>query len=404
MSKTEVQLISSVCKDKDILTALSTDIDEMFLTHGDVWDWVRTYYFKYGSVPDVEIVKDNFRDFDALETKADTGYYIDQMRDNFLTTALKQEMYEIAKQIKKRPGVESLALLNQKIANLTRQASVVRDLDLTDVDDAAKHFERKKALADAMGGLPGIPSGFKVMDTFYPSGMAGGHLIVVIGWSGKGKTLFSTYLACKAWEAGFKPMIVSLEMSPEQMRDRVYAMLGSGIFSMNDLQKGDINIDEFNKWGKRKLGNKHPFTIVSSEGAGRVTPNTVQAKIDQHKPDLVILDYQQLFDDNEGNQNEVSRNRNISRDFKRMATRNNIPVINLSQATQQSPKDTQEPPRIEQVAWSKGIQHDADLALAVHKYEDSDTMDVIARKNRHGQEFAFELEWDINLGKVEEVL
>jgi hypothetical protein len=40
-------------------------------------------------------------------------------------------------------------------------------------------------------------------------------------------------------------MIVSLEMSPENMRDRIFTMLGSGIFRASDLSKGDINIDDF---------------------------------------------------------------------------------------------------------------------------------------------------------------
>jgi hypothetical protein len=40
----------------------------------------------------------------------------------------------------------------------------------------------------------------------------------------------SSYLACKAWEQGFKPMIISLEMTPEDMRDRIYTMMGSGLF------------------------------------------------------------------------------------------------------------------------------------------------------------------------------
>lgn len=402
--KTELQLISAICKDKDITPALTSDIDDMFLSFGDAWSFVKNYYFKYGSVPDADIVTENVKDFKASETKADVDYYIDQLRDHYLTVALKQELYEVAQGITKRPGAESLSMISNKIAKLAQSANVVRDLDLTDYEDAKKTFEHRAALAEQFGGLPGIPSGFKVMDAFYPSGLAGGHLIVIIGWSGKGKSTFATFLACKAWENGFKPMIVSLEMSPEEMRDKVYTTLGSGVFKMSDLQKGSVDIDEFNKWGTRKLKDKHKFVIVSSEGVSRVTPDVVQGKIDQHKPDMVILDYQQLFDDNEGNQSEVVRNRNISREFKKLAIRNDIPVINLSQATQQKPKDTEEPPRIEQVAWSKGIQHDADLALAVHKYEGSDIMDVIARKNRHGSDFAFELQLDINAGIVKEIV
>jgi replicative DNA helicase len=135
----------------------------------------------------------------------------------------------------------------------------------------------------------------------------------------------------------------------------------------------------------------------------RVTPQVVQAKIDQYKPDIVFVDYLQLFDSTDGGKTEVERVKSISRDFKRMAMSNDSPVVALTQATQQSPKDTEEPPMIEQVAWSKSIQHDANLAIAVHKYPDSDIMDIIARKNRHGELFAFELSLDIDRGIVREL-
>jgi replicative DNA helicase len=107
---------------------------------------------------------------------------------------------------------------------------MLETLDVTDLESAEKHFKSVKERSAAMGGSPGILTGFDAIDKAYPTGMAPGHLIVAIGWPGRGKTWFTSYLACKAWEQGFKPMIVSLEMSPENMRDRIYTMLGSGLF------------------------------------------------------------------------------------------------------------------------------------------------------------------------------
>jgi replicative DNA helicase len=233
--------------------------------------------------------------------------------------------------------------------------------------------------------------------------MAPGHMIVLIGWSGRGKTWFASYLACKAWEQGFRPMIVSLEMSPEQMRDRIYTIMGSGLFRNSDFQSGNVNIDQFTGWARKRFDKKNSFVIVSSEGADRVTPATVQAKIDQHRPDLVILDYHQLFDDTQNSKGMVEQNRNISRDFKKLAVSNAIPVVDLAQATQDDVSDTDQPPLIEQVAWSKGIQHDADLAIAVHKPPDANVFEIVCRKTRHGAEFNFYIDWDINSGIIEEI-
>jgi replicative DNA helicase len=233
--------------------------------------------------------------------------------------------------------------------------------------------------------------------------MAPGHLIVMIGWAGRGKTWMSSYLACKAWEQGFKPMIISLEMTPENMRDRIYTMLGSGLFKASDFSKGNINVDDFGNWAKKKFDDTNGFILVSNEGSGNVTPQTVQAKIDQHKPDIVILDYHQLFTDTNNSKSPTERNMNISREFKNLAVRNNIPIIDISAATMSDISNQDGPPLLSQVAWSKAIEFDADMAMAVHRTPDTNIIEVVSRKNRHGTEFDFYLDWDINRGIVKEI-
>ena len=228
------------------------------------------------------------------------------------------------------------------------------------------------------------------------------RLYVVQDYTVTHNSLFGTYLACQAWSAGFKPMIVSLEMTAEEVRDRVYTLMGSGMFSATDFNRGTVDVDSFGSWAETNVADRQKFIIVDSEGQDDVTPRVVQGKIDKHRPDMVILDYQQLFSDNSGGQNEVTRNRNISRDFKRMAMVNKIPVVNLSQATQNDPNDLDDPPLIEQVAWSKGIQHDSDLAIAVHKHQNSNFVEILARKNRQGPLFDFEVNWDVDRGTIEE--
>jgi replicative DNA helicase len=198
-------------------------------------------------------------------------------------------------------------------------------------------------------------------------------------------------------------MIVSLEMSPENMRDRIYTMLGSGIFRASQFSRGDINLDDFNHWATKKFTDKRGFILVSNEGMGDVTPQTVQGKIDQHRPDLVILDYHQLFNDTKKSNSEVERNRNISREFKLLAVRNNIPVIDITAATMDDVSDQDNPPMLSQVAWSKAIEYDADMAFAVQRTPDTNIIEIVHRKNRHGTEFDFYLDWDIDRGIVKEI-
>lgn len=399
----EAALISSVCKNKDISTIMADDVDNIFTTHRDVWEGLKSYYQKFRSIPDVSILVEKFADFDPIETRAETGYYLDQLKNEYLTSKIRNLLLSAGTSLKGHAASKVISDMQKELSGLSRMTNNVRDIDLTDFGLAEKHFEAVRERSNAMGGSPGILTGFKAIDYAYPTGMAPGHLIVMIGWAGRGKTWMSSYLACKAWEQGFKPMIVSLEMTPENMRDRIYTMLGSGLFRASDFSRGAINIDTFGSWAKDKFKDKNSFILVSNEGTGEVTPQTVQAKIDQHKPDLVILDYHQLFNDSKKSNSEVERNRNISREFKLLAVRNNIPVIDITAATMDDISDQDTPPLLSQVAWSKAIEYDADMAMAVHRNPDSNIIEVVSRKNRHGSEFAFYLDWDINRGVVNEI-
>ena len=400
---TEAELISSVCKNKDISVLLAGNVDDLFTSHKDIWDGLKSYYYKFKAVPEVGVLMERFKDFDPVDTKAETGYYLDKLKNEFLTSRLKNIILQSGSAIKENAASRVISEMQYELSQLSKFTSNVRDVDVTDIDDAERHILALQERSAAMGGSPGILTGFDAIDKAYPTGMAPGHLIVAIGWPGRGKTWFTSYLACKAWEQGFKPMIISLEMSPEDMRNRIYTMMGSGLFKASDFAKGDVNIDDLKSWGKKKFADKRGFILVSNEGMGEVSANTVQAKIDQHKPDLVILDYHQLFSDTKRSSGATERNMNISREFKMLAMSNNIPVIDITAATMDDVTDQDAPPMLSQVAWSKAIEYDADMAIAVHRYTGTNMIEVVSRKNRHGSEFAVYLDWDINRGIVKEI-
>jgi len=400
---TEAELISAVCKNNDISTLLADNADDLFTSHKDIWEGLKGYYYKFRAVPEVGILQDKFKDFEPVQTKAETGYYLDKLKNEFVSARLKTIMLQAGSSLKEDAPSRVLGVMQSQLATLSRYTNNVRDVDVTDIESAERHYQSVKDRSTVMGGSPGILTGFEAIDKAYPTGMAPGHLIVAIGWPGRGKTWFTSYLACKAWEQGFKPMIVSLEMAPENMRDRIYTMLGSGLFRASDLSRGDINLDDFRSWATKTTEGKNSFVLVSNDGTAEVTPSTIQGKIDQHKPDLVILDYHQLFNDNKRSNSEVERNRNISRDFKLLAVANNIPIIDITAATADDISDQDEPPMMSQVAWSKAIEYDADMAIAIHKHANTDMIEVVSRKNRHGQDFRFFLDWDINRGIIKPI-
>ena len=405
----EASVISAVCKNKDISTIFASDIDECFVAYKDVWEGLKSYYHKFRSVPDINVLTDKFSDFESVSVHGETDYYVDQLRNEYLAGRMRDALLTGARSLESDSAPRVLANLQTELLSLGRLVGGAQDLDLTDIDSASKHFEEVLHRSDKKGGSPGIPTGIKAIDASYVTGMAPGHLIVAIGWPGRGKTWATGWIAVNAWKAGFKPMIVSLEMSPENMRDRLYTVMGEGMFRASDLSRGRVNVDDFRSWGKKNFADKDGFIIVSPEGSSEVTPNMVQAKIDQHKPDLVICDYHQLFMDNKRSDNMTQRAMNLSRELKMLATSNQIPVIDITAATMSDSHSQDDPPMLSQVAWSKAIEYDADMAFAVHRHSvdsapgDPAVIEIISRKNRHGGDFGCMIEWDIDRGVIKEI-
>jgi replicative DNA helicase len=208
--------------------------------------------------------------------------------------------------------------------------------------------------------------------------------------------MWTALLAVNALLQGKKVLVISLEMSPEEYGDRVYAMLSKGRFKISDLQRGDINEDDFRTWSKREFKNK--FIVPSFEGVYDVTPNLIRAKIDMHKPDLVILDYLQLMNDNAKTGSMTPRMMNLSREIKLMAGAAAVPIVSITAVTDEDGDKRDGPPVMSQVAWSKAIEYDANLIIAVHRHDNSEVVEVVARKSRHSDLFDFGFEVDFDRG------
>jgi replicative DNA helicase len=380
----------------------------MFVGYKDVWTFVKDYYSKHRAIPDPSILEEEFNYFDVIETKGETQYYVDALREEYLNSELERITLKLRDNVGQNAANRVLQGAIGELMELQNVSTASQDLDITDFDKAEEDYAATRLLAEQMGGVPGIPTGIDFIDSAYPSGLVGGDLVVILGWTGRAKSLLSTLVCCNAFNRGFKPMIVSLEMSTKKVRDRAYTIMGKGQFRNTDFMVGDINEDTFRSWsGSLKKGKG--FTVVSHDGNALITPAVIQSKIDQHKPDMVVLDYAQLASDNANSTDMVARMRNMSSEYKRLAVANKIPIILISSATPDNTSSINHPPIVEQVAWSKQLSFDADLAFAVHRHDteimgepDSVIIEIAGRKNRNGGLFSGYFKADINRGVYEE--
>jgi replicative DNA helicase len=241
--------------------------------------------------------------------------------------------------------------------------------------------------------VKGVPTGFKALD-FKLSGFQPSDLIVIAARPSMGKTALALNIAQNAAIRHGKSIgIFSLEMSKEQLVDRLFAsMLGVDSWK---LQKGKLDDSDFQNMGPimDELSKANMFiddSVGSSIPELRAKARRLQM---EHGLDMIIIDYLQLM--STGNMgyvgNRVQEITEISRSLKALGRELKVPIVALSQLSRAVENRPGNIPQLSDLRESGSIEQDADVVLMMYREdyydEDSDrpgVTDIYIRKHRNG--------------------
>jgi len=402
VNDSEAKLISAVLEDKQVHVLLQANVENILRTHNDIWQFIRNYSEHNGTVPPVTLVVDKFRDFQPVDGVGATKHHLEELQAEYLNDSLKDILRNTAADVQGGKGTEALESLIQMTSELKKNTAAIRDIDVTDIDDAIAYYENVQKQNEL--GQIGIKTGLPGFDNYLPAGIMPGQLGVFLAYPGIGKSWLSLYFAVQAWKQGKSPMVVSLEMSETEVRNRVYTIMGDGLWSHRKLSSGQVELDMLKSWHQKNLQGKPEFHIISNDSGGEVTPSVLRGKIDQYKPDFVIVDYLQLMSPNQKSENETVRMKNLSRELKLMAISEEVPIIAISSATPDDVNKLDTVPTLGQTAWSRQIAYDADWVMALGRGANSDVIECVFRKNRNGfmGEFMVQVDFDKGMYKYKD--
>jgi replicative DNA helicase len=396
VNNTEAKVISAVLQDKQLHVLLQANVETLLRTHNDVWNFIRLYAENNGTVPPSSLVVEKFRDFEVLKDVGATKHHLEELKTEYVNDSIKDILRSAASEVQSGQGGQALEDLITKTSALKKNTSSIRDIDATDIDSAISYFEQVKE-QQALG-MRGIKTGLPGFDNYLPSGIMPGQLGVFLAYPGIGKSWMALYFAVQAWKQGKTPLIISLEMSETEVRNRVFTIMGEGLWSHRKLSNGEVELDMMKKWHASKLDGRPPFHIISNDSGGEVTPSVIRGKLDQYKPDFVVVDYLQLMSPNQKADNETVKMKNLSRELKLMAISEEVPIIAISSATPDDVKDMSTVPTLAQTAWSRQIAYDADWVMALGRSSNSDIIECAFRKNRNGFMGDFLVQCDFDKG------
>ena len=396
MNNTEAKLITAVLKDKQIHVLLQANVDNLLRTHSDIWNFIRLYSENNQSLPPVDLVREKFRDFEPVEGIGATKHHLEELQVEYLNDSLKDIIKNAAGEVQGGHGPQALETLITKTSELKKNTASIRDIDATDLESAVAYYENVQKQNEL--GQVGIKTNLPGFDNYLPSGIMPGQLGVFLAYPGIGKSWMALYFAVQAWKQGKSPLVISLEMSETEVRNRVLTIMGEGIWSHRKISNGEIELDMLKKWYDVEMTGKPEFHIISNDSGGDINPSVLRGKIDQYRPDFIIVDYLQLMSPNQKSENEVVRMKNLSRELKLLAIGEEVPIIAISSATPDDVNDLSGVPTLGQTAWSRQIAYDADWVIALGRASNSDIIECAFRKNRNGFMGDFLVQVDFDKG------
>ncbi|MGN0570520.1 MAG: replicative DNA helicase [Candidatus Fimenecus sp.] len=347
---------------------------------------------------------------DAVPSTKNVESYIRIIIDKFYRRTLIMTAQEILDE--SNEGAENadtlLDMAEQKIYDIRRGKNTsgpakVSDIIMSDV------IVRLNKLASAdpkeKEQYLGIPTGFSYLDRVLAGGFHRSDLILIGARPGMGKTSFALNVARNIAMKGKKVLFFSLEMSNEQLAQRIISTEARIISSK--LRTGEINDADWEKIGLA-LQNLVNAELYFDDTANITVPE-MKARVRRMKNvDCVVIDYLQLMSGTKRTDNRVQEISEITRSLKLMAKDLNIPVVTCSQLSRNTAKTADHRPQLTDLRESGSIEQDADIVLMLHRedyYNNGDdnaeperatanTAEVIVAKNRHGSTEKVEVAWN----------
>ena len=398
----EIRLLSRAIRTRDIAPILEAGLqDDWFFIdeNRQVWSFVRQHWTKYGEVPTAVTVKDNFPTYRLLAVDDSLEYLLDQLIDYRKRQKTIEVVQDAADAIANGDHNAAIEAMGRGVSTIADEGvGQSTDVDLT--KNPLGRFDEYLNIKTRPNGLLGIATGFKTIDQA-TAGLQPGQLITIIAPPKTGKSVLSLQVAVNVHKDGYVPLYQSFEMSNIEQQHRHDAMRAQ--IAHSRLIRGALTPEEEARYQKvlTEMATMHKFYLTDSVSAMTVTG--LKSKIEKLKPDIVFVDGVYLMiDEATGESNTPQALTNITRNLKRLAQKENIPIVITTQVLLWKMKKRQV--SADAIGYSSSFFQDSDVILGLQKQDEEDDtsreLRIVASRNCGPA--TSDLLWDWEDGRFEE--
>ena len=300
---------------------------------------------------------------DAVPTSAHVEYYARIVERAAVSRALIAAGGRIAGiGYEKQDDIDAaIADAHAALTEATRRPSDSSLIPLSQV--AAERYA-----AISAGVTPGLPSGFRDYDEitggFHPS-----DLVVLAARPGVGKSSLALCIAAQITEQRGRVLFFSLEMSRDQVLDRMAAIrTGLNLMSIRQMQLNEDSLRLFIE----ALGWADALPMAVDDRSAlslhAIRSAVLRDQATYEPPALVVVDYLGLMCESrsQSRYEEVSK---IARGLKNLAKELNVPVLALCQLSRAVEGRTSHVPMLSDLRESGEIEQSADQVAFIYRHE-----------------------------------
>jgi replicative DNA helicase len=255
----------------------------------------------------------------------------------------------------------------------------------------------------ASGPKPGLPMPYAEVGE--KLGVEPGHLIVVAGRPGMGKSVVLLDIVRHLSVVhGRSAAFVSLEMMKRQLMHRLVSAEAS--ININDVRKHQMDAAAWKRYDEaRGRIVDAPLRLVVPKGGTTIAQLRAHLRrwsVDGRLPDVLALDYLQIVraEKAAASFNRTNQVDEIARGLKELALEFELPIITAAQLSRQTTSRDNKVPQLSDLRESGEIEQAADAVVLLHRddyYEPAaaraDEMDLIIAKNRNGNTATCTVVW-----------
>lgn len=399
----EQSLLGALLIDKDAIVKVSEilSIRDFYRTdqHAPVYDAIQTLYERREPIDLVTVTEELKRK--SVYDKIGGASYLTSLVNIVPTSAHIEHYAKIIKEHSiRRSLITQATKLIERAYNESENVDQILENAESDIfsisqehvsrdfipikDALTESFDRLDELQKSSGKLRGVSTGFRDLDNKL-AGMQDSNLLILASRPGQGKTSLALNIAQHVGTAGTPVGIFSLEMSQEELVDRL--LIGQADIDAWKLKTGRLGESDFDKLSLA-MGElaEAPIFIDDTPGISISEIRTKARRLQvEHGLKFLIVDYLQLIH-GRNLENRVQEVSEISQNLKNLARELKIPVLAISQLNRSVEARGTKRPQLADLRESGAIEQDADVVMFIYR-EDPDkgenvTLDI--QKHRNG--------------------